>query len=186
MKKLLSLVFSLSIVLAVCSPAMADVLDDILGKRFQFYTNTPGESHHSNGCQQIASEFNANGSLTVTTASQIWDVPGFVILAESICVASHFDPAKVYVCQAHVGSNPPFFDFDGGTATQVLPLGKSLHGDHIAQENHNAPTVPISQAALVDAVATSLTSGIEAQVVLWENPDCVDPRPDCPWPCPSP
>ena len=177
------MVFSLSMVLAVCSPAMADVLDDILGKRFQFYTNTPGESHHSNGCQQIASEF-VDGTLTVTTASQIWDVPGFVILAESICVASDFDPAKVYVCQAHVGSNPPFFDFDGGTATQVRSLGKSLHADHIAQENHNAPTVPISEAAHVDALATSLTSGIEAEVVLWENPDCVDPRPDCPWPCP--
>ena len=186
MKKLLKMVFSLSIVLAVCSPAMADVLDDILGKRFKFYTNTPGETHHSNGCQQVASEFSADGSLNVTTASQIWNVPGFVILADSDCVASDFDPAKVYECQSHVGSNPPFFDFDGGSVTEVRPLGRSLHADHIAQENHNAPTVPVSEAPLLDARGTSIVSGIQAEIHLWENPDCVDPRPDCPWPCPSP
>ena len=184
MKKLLKMVFSLSIVLAVCSPAMADVLDDVLGKRFQFYTNVPSESHHSNGCQQIASEFNANGTLNVTTASQIWNVPGFVILADSDCIASDFDPAKVYVCQSTVGSNPPFFDFAGGSVTEVLPLGKSLHADHIAQEDHNAPTVPVAEAPLLDARGTSVVSGIQAEIHLWENPDCVDPRPDCPWPCP--
>ena len=179
MKKLLKMVFSLSMVLAVCSPAMADVLDDILGKRFQFYTNTPGESHHSNGCQQVASEFNANGTLNVTTVSQIWNVTAWRVLAESNCVASHFDPAKVYVCDSAVTTAPlVFFNLVGGSATEVLDLGKSLHPDHIAQENHNAPTVSVPDSALVDARGTSIVSSVQAEIVLWENPDCVDPNCD--------
>jgi len=155
---------------------MADVLDDILGKRFQFYTNVPGESHHSNGCQQVASEFNANGTLDVTTVSQIWNVTAFIVLAESNCVASHFDPAKVYVCGSDVTTEPfVLFDLVGGSVTEVRDLGKSLHPDHIAQENHHAPTVSVKDAAIVDARGTSIVSGVQAEIVLWENPDCVDP-----------
>ena len=59
--------------------------------------------------------------------------------------------------------------------TEVLDLGKSLHPDHIAQENHHAPTVSVKDAAIVDARGTSIVSGVQAEIVLWENPDCVDP-----------
>ena len=180
MKKLFKMVFSLSIVLAVSLPAMADddgnVLDQIKGKRYSFYTNVPGEAHHSNGCQQVADEFSPDGSLNVTTVSQIWNVSFFVVLGDSDCVASHFDPAKVYVCDSGAMSFPfPFFDLVGGSAVEVRPLGISLHPDHIAQENHNAPTVPIPEAPLVAARGTSFVSGVQAEIVLWEDENCVDP-----------
>ncbi len=180
MKKSFKLVFSLSIVLAVCLPAMADadenVLDQIKGKRYSFYTNVPGEAHHSNGCQQVADEFGADGSLNVTTVSQIWDVTIFVVLGDSDCVASHWDPKKTYVCDSGAMSFPfPIFDLVGGSAVRVLPLGRSLHPDHIAQENHHAPTVPIREAPLVAARGTSFVSGVQAEIVLWEDENCVDP-----------
>ena len=180
MKKLFKVVFSLSIALAVCLPAMAvadeDVLDQIKGKRYSFYTNVPGEAHHSNGCQQVADEFSADGSLNITTVSQIWNVSFFVVLGDSDCIASHWDPETTYVCDSGAMSFPfPFFDLVGGSAVQVRPQGRSLHPDHIAQENHNAPTVPLSEAPLVAAQGTSFVSGVQAEIVLWEDENCVDP-----------
>ncbi len=182
MKNLLKMMFSLSIVLAVCLPAIADddnVLDQIKGKRYSFYTNVPGEAHHSNGCQQVADEFNADGSLNVTTVSQVWNVTSWVMLGDSDCVASHWDPENTYVCDAGAVSAPiVFFDLVGGAAVEVLPLGRSLHSDHIAQENHNAPTVPLSEAPLVGARGTTFVSGVQVEIVLWEDENCVDPTCD--------
>jgi len=183
MKKLFKMVLSLSIVLAVCLPAMADddknVLDQIMGKRFAFYTNVPGEAHHSNGCQQVADEFNANGSLSITTVSQVWDVTSWRMEGDVVCIASHFDPEKVYVCDSSAVSAPiVFFDLVGGAAVEVHPRGRSLHADHIAAENHHAPTVPMSDAPLVEARGTTFVSGIQVEVILWEDANCVDPTCD--------
>jgi hypothetical protein len=167
--------------------ADADVLDDIKGKRYAFYTNVPGESHHSNGCQQVADEFNEDGSLNVTTVSQVWNVTSWVMLGDSDCVASHWDPEKTYVCDSGATSAPLlFFDLVGGAAVEIHPHGRSLHKDHITAENHHAPTVPMSDAPHVGARGTTFVSGIQVELHMWEDENCVDPTCDGSLPGPLP